>query len=244
MPLISVILVCKNSENLIANAISSVLHQKFENLELIIQDSVSSDKTVEEIKKFDDKRIKFVSERDTGIYDGLNKAIKRSSGEVVGIMHSDDIYDSQDVLLQVWSAFEREKVDLVYGDLKYTTAKGHVIRNWTAGNFSAVGCKLGWMPPHPAVFYRRSSLLRYGLFDLSFSISSDYEMMMRLFYKEKVRNFYLPICITRMRIGGVSNQIGNLLRKLLEDIQVMRLHRMPWIITILSKNLRKLQQFM
>ena len=244
MPLMSIIMVCKNSEDLIAKSISSVLDQKLKNFELIIQDALSSDRTLEIITQFNDKRIKLVSESDAGIYDGLNKAIKRSSGEVVGILHSDDTYDSQDVLSLVWSAFELEKVDLVYGDLKYINARGDIVRNWVAGDFSALGCKLGWMPPHPAVFYRRSALLQHGLFDLSFSISSDYEMMLKLFYWKKVSNFYLPIYITNMRLGGLSNQAKNLQRKTLEDIKIIRRYKIPWVIAILAKNLRKFPQFL
>jgi glycosyltransferase len=243
---ISVITICYNSAHSIGDAIQSVLAQTYPNVEYIVVDGKSKDTTVEVIKSFGSGISKFVSEPDKGIYDALNKGIKMATGDVIGFMHSDDLYANNQILTKVAALFEKEKTDSVYGDLEYVykddTSK--VLRYWKSGVFSLSKLKMGWMPPHPTFYVRREVYEKYGLFNTNLKISADYDTMLRFLGKHRITTAYLPEVMVRMRVGGASNRsLKNIIRKSKEDYQAIKDNSFGSVFTLVFKNLRKVTQF-
>ena len=189
-------------------------------------------------------RDSFLSEPDDGIYDAINKGISLARGSIVGILHSDDRLNDSKVIGNVINAFHQTGADVVYGDLVYVNDRDRVVRFWRSKPFNPKSLVRGWMPPHPTVFVRREVFQRIGVYDTSYRIAGDYEFLLRLFKTTGLRFFYLPIVITRMRLGGVSNRdLKHIVLKMREDAHAMRAHGLnPWI-TLPAKNIRKLIQF-
>ncbi len=146
-------------------------------------DAGSTDGSLDVLTELGDARMKLTSEHDDGIYDALNKGMARATGDVIGLMHSDDFYASNSVLDRVAHAFKDREVDAVYGDLQYVSAKNQtqIIRHWAAGEFSTTKLKRGWMPPHPTLYIRRSVVDRWGGYDTSYRIAADYDAILRWF---------------------------------------------------------------
>ncbi|MGQ9848102.1 MAG: glycosyltransferase, partial [Bacteroidales bacterium] len=184
-------------------------------------------------------------EPDKGIYDALNKGIKLAKGEIIGFLHSDDFYADKDVLKSIQKAFEENNCDAVYGDLQYVKNNNihKIVRKWNAGQYHRKKIKRGWMPPHPTLFVKKAVYEKYGDFDLSYSIASDYELMMRFFWKYNLKLFYIPKVLIIMRTGGKSNRLKNIYQKMKEDYRVIRTHRIGGIFVLIAKNLRKISQF-
>mgnify|MGYP001466049436 FL=1 len=189
---------------------------------------------------------RIVSEPDRGIYDALNKGVALATGEVVGVLHSDDVLADDDVLSHVADAFLQTGADLLYGNLCYVRFENpeQIVRYWKAGTFSPSLLAQGWMPPHPTVFVRRELFQRFGGYDLRYRIAADYDWMLRLLSDESLKVTYLPEVLVYMRTGGVSNRsLGNLCRKSMEDWEIIRQHQIGGVWTLLSKNLSKVSQF-
>lgn len=245
----SIITATYNSESSVKDAVNSILSQDYNNFELIIIDGASKDKTVEFIKDItvDSKvPVKIISEPDKGIYDALNKGIKNSTGDVIAFLHADDVYASSNVLKSVAAKFEESSVDSVYGDLEYVSKENteKTIRFWKSGSFTHSKLKLGWMPPHPSFFVKKSVYDQFGLFDLSFKIAADYDFMMRILFKEKISTAYLPEVLVKMRVGGESNKsVSNIVRKSKEDLRAMKQNGLGGVPALFSKNIRKVPQF-
>jgi len=244
---ISVITVSFNSEDSIRDTIESVVSQDYADLEYIIVDGASTDNTLEIIKSYGEKISKFVSESDHGIYDALNKGIKLVSGDIIAILHADDLYADKQVLSKVVRAFFEQEVEAVYGDLVYVnnTDVDKISRYWQAGTVDRKKIRNGWMPPHPAFFVRKHLYRDYGAFESKYRIAGDYDFMMRVLWQHRVPSFYLPEVLVKMRLGGVSNRsLSLILRKSREDLEVIRKYRIGGILTLLKKNFRKLPQFL
>ena len=203
---ISIITVCYNSQETIKDTIESVINQSYGNIEYIIIDGNSDDNTCEIISSYKNSIDVFVSENDKGIYDAINKGIKLASGEVIGLLHADDIYDNSQVIQKVISNFDLKK-DILFGDINYVKRNNlnHVVRKWKSSNYSQNKFKRGWMPPHTGFFLRRKCYINFGLYRLDLGSSADYELMLRMFEVHKLSSFYLPINIVKMRLGGISN---------------------------------------
>jgi glycosyltransferase len=244
--IVSIITTVKNGEKTIVNALQSVNSQTYKNIEHIVIDAASTDKTLDLINK-NIRNISFIiSEPDEGIYDGINKGILRSSGDIVGILHADDFYAYNEVIEDVVNEFATKDINLLFADLEYVDRENQnkIFRRWISGPYHSKKLAFGWMPPHPTIFFKKSLADDLGLFDLKFSISSDYDFMLRYLLNPKVKVHYLPKIITRMRVGGVSNKsIANILRKTSEDYKILKTHSLGGFITLLLKNLRKLYQF-
>jgi len=243
---ISVITAVYNAKDTVIDAIESVLNQTYRDIELIVIDGGSIDGTLELLERFEERLGVFVSEPDGGIYDALNKGIARASGEVIGFMHADDLFAAQDVLQKVADAFAEPEVDAVYGDLMYVAKSepSRIIRYWKAGDYDYRKLKLGWMPPHPTFYVRRSVYERLGTFDTSLRIAADYDSMLRMLKEEGFNCHYIPEVLVKMRVGGESNRsLSNILRKSAEDLRVIRSNGIGGIGTLLRKNLSKLPQF-
>lgn len=244
---ISIITACYNSESTIEACMKSVKDQHYKNTEHIIVDGKSCDTTLQIINKNKTSDTVLISEPDTGIYNALNKGILRATGDVIGFLHSDDTFATETALARVADNFDSLPCDAVYGDLNYVSSKDRekVVRRWRSGDLRISQFKLGWMPPHPAIFIRRDIYNQLGLFKEEYRISGDYELILRFFYKNEVRAVYLPDLLVRMELGGVSNKsIQNLLAKTREDIKAMKEHGINPVIGIIGKNLGKVKQFL
>lgn len=244
---ISVITASLNAAATLEGAIASVRAQSGVRVEHILIDGASVDATPKIIARCRDHLACVVSEPDAGIYDALNKGITRATGDVVGLLHSDDLYAGPNVLASVAQAFEDPTVDGVYGDLQYVSFQDpdRVVRHWRAGVFQPTLLKRGWMLPHPTLYLRRAVYERLGLYNLQYRIASDYEYILRLMSDPSIRLRYIPEVLVRMRVGGTSNRtLKNIARKSREDLAILRALHVGGVRTLLWKNLGKLPQLL
>jgi len=242
---ISIITVVLNRREYIYDCMLSVRNQSYKNVEHIILDGESQDGTVDIIKNNLTSNVLFQSKKDLGIYYALNNAILLASGDVVGILHSDDIFASNLILETVAETFKTKNVNSVYGDLVYVNKKNtnKIIRYWKSNIFNLEDLANGWMPPHPTFFINRDILIN-NLYNTIYKISSDYDLLIRLFKKNEINSYYLPIIITKMRIGGLSNSnLYRILSKSTEDYYIIRRHKIGSLITLFKKNFLKIKQF-
>jgi glycosyltransferase len=243
---ISIISAVYNNKNYIQFSIDSFNSQTFNHKDHIVIDGNSTDGTKELLLENKSFFSCLISEKDSGVYDALNKGLKFNKGNVVGLLHSDDFYANQDVLKKISKLFANPKVDIVYGDLVYVSKDdpNKIIRHWRAGEFSLDKLKLGWMPPHPTFFIRRKLLNQIGFFDTHYKIAADYDFMLRALTHKNIKVVYLPEVLIKMRVGGMSNRsLKNILLKSYEDYQIIRRHKIGGIGTLLCKNLSKISQF-
>jgi len=246
-PKISIITVSFNSQSTIKHTIQSVASQDYQNKEYILIDGASTDWTLDIISFLKDKINYFVSEKDNGIYNAMNKGIKASSGDIIGILNSDDFYSNNEVLSKVANIFEETDCDCLYGDLVYVD-KGdarNIVRYWKSGEFSKRKLRMGWMLPHPTFFVKKEIYEKYGLYNLKLKTAADYEMILRLLHNDSIKVEYLPEILIKMRIGGESNSsFLNRLKGNYEDNLAWDMNnlRKPPFIRFL-KPLRKIKQF-
>lgn len=248
----TIITICYNPGEQIKAAVTSVIAQRDADLEYIVIDGGSTDGTKEYLTSLNGRITKIISEPDKGLYDALNKGIRLATSDIIGLLHADDLYESEIVLSLVARAFETTNADAVYGDLVYIDRVNpdKIIRYWKSGDYSLSRLKFGWMPPHPALFVRRSIYEKARLpsgeyFDTRFTCSADYDFMMRLLKGLKISLVYLPVVLVKMRLGGISNKsIGHLIKKSREDLIAIRRNRIGGIDTLIAKNLRKIPQFL
>lgn len=244
---ISIITVCLNSGLTIEHTLSSIISQTYTNIELIVIDGGSTDNTLDIIKKFEPNISFFSSGKDFGIYDAMNKGISAATGDIVGILNSDDLYCYDEYISDIVDLFNTSlNPDLVYSDLVYVDYLGtKIIRNWVAGSYGKYSFKLGWMPPHPTVFVKKDIYNIAGSFNINLKYSADYEFLIRVIEGKKFKAAYLPKVGVKMRVGGLSNaSIKNRLHANQEDRLAWRINKLdPWPITFLLKPLRKIFQF-
>lgn len=243
---ISVITASFNRVDTIAQALASVHGQTWQRVEHIVIDGASTDGTLQVIEAQRERLAVLVSERDGGLYDALNKGFALASGDVVGLMHSDDFYADERVLEWVAQSFADPAVDGVYGDLDYVAKAdpARIIRRWRSGIYQRSRLAHGWMPPHPTLFLRRSVIEQWGGFDTRFRIAADYDAMLRYLARGKIRLAYIPEVLVKMRVGGESNRsLARILRKSREDYTALRRNEVGGLGALIWKNLSKLGQF-
>jgi len=244
---VSIITICYNSEATIRETITSVLSQSYSDIEYIIVDGASKDGTCEIVRSFGDKISTFVSERDKGIYDAMNKGVKLATGDVIGILNSDDFYADANVVSDIVHTFEKTGARGVYADLVYVDRENinKITRTWKSGPYEDGKFLFGWMPPHPTFFVKREVYEAYGHYTTELRSSSDYEFMLRVIHKEKISVGYLPRVITKMRVGGQSNvTLANRKKANREDRRAWEMNGLkPYFFTIALKPLRKIHQF-
>ena len=240
---ISIITVTYNSVSTLKNTLNSLYNQKYKNYEHIIIDGASNDGTIDIINNNKRSFTNFISEPDAGIYDALNKGINIAKGDVIGILHADDYYYDNNVLSKVSKLFSNANIDGVYGDLEYIDKSGETIRKWNSCSFKKELLFEGWMPPHPTLFVKKKIFDEKGGFNINYSISSDYDFIIKIF-KEQCYNFsYLPSVITKMTIGGESNKsLANIKRKMSEDYKIIKKHKIGGLMTLFKKNFSKIKQ--
>ncbi len=243
---ISIITATYNSASTVIDAIESVNNQSYKNIEHIIIDGGSTDNTVSVVNDFGKRISTLVSEPDKGIYDALNKGIAAATGDVIGFMHSDDIFADNGVIERIANVFNRDNVDSVYGDLDYVqkTDIDKTVRKWVSGDFSLSKIRNGWMPPHPTFYMKREKYNLLGAFNLSYKISADYDSILRYFLQGKISTVYIPNVFVKMRVGGASNRsIKNIIQKSKEDRLALVTNGIPWIQALAMKNFTKIPQF-
>ena len=306
----SIITATKNNKAGLLRAIECVRNQTYKQVEHIIVDGGSTDGSEELLREMqsssnqklvNSKEVKetilpttyytlhTISEADSGIYDAINKGIKLASGDVIGLLHSDDLFADENVLEKYASVFNQpttnlptgqagnklQTIDAVYSDLVYVRKKQEVrskklearnskttiyqllttdystLRYWKAGDPSTslrmtTWIKNGWMPPHPTLFIKKEIFNKYGYYRTDMKIAADYEMILRLLFKHKITSYYLPVTTYLMSIGGASNKsLKNIIQKSKEDYLAMKMNGINFpVITLISKNLRKLPQFL
>lgn len=244
---VSIITSVYNNEKTIEDAIKSVLSQTYPNIEYIVVDGASKDNTVSVIKKYEDKISTFVSEKDKGIYDGLNKGVSLATGDVIAFLHSDDIYADENIISEVVEHFKSTNTNSIYADLVYVDKEdtSKIFRYWKSGEYSFKKLCNGWMPPHPTFFVKKEFYDKYGKFDLDFGIAADYDFMLRMLGKYKITTSYLPKILYKMRVGGASNRsLKNIIQKSREDIKALKNNNIGGLHTIIMKNLSKIPQFL
>lgn len=243
---VSIITVTYNSEKTIADTMLSVMSQTYEEIEHIIVDGNSSDDTLNIVKSFPHVS-KCISERDNGIYDAMNKGLALATGDIIGILNSDDVYASNDAIAKVVQKFAEQSTDTVYGDLLYVDQSNmsRVMRRWISGKFDRNSFKYGWMPPHPTFFVKKEVYNEVGSFNVKLKSAADYEMMLRVLYKHRFGAAYVNEVLVKMRAGGASNgALKKRFRANGEDRMAWKLNDVrPYFFTLYLKPLRKISQF-
>jgi len=244
---ISLITVTFNSARYLEACIQSVLAQKYPHIEYILVDGASTDGTMTIVNRYRDRISKIISEPDRGIYDAMNKGILAATGDVIGILNSDDLLENENILSQVAETFLKNSIDALYGDLVYVQreASQKVVRYWRSGQYRSGLFERGWMPPHPTFYVKKEIFNQYGAYDLSFPLTADYELMLRYMVKHHIKTVYLPEIMVRMRLGGVSNRsFSSLVKNYQENKTAWRKNGLKLkMSTILLKRIRKLSQF-
>ena len=214
LPKISVITVTFNSEKTIEETINSVRSQNYKSIEHIIIDGASSDNTLKIIESYSESIAFTLSEPDDGIYHAFNKGLSKATGEIIAILNSDDVFFDAEVISLVAETFIQTRSDLVYGDTIMVKEDNleSVVRHWKSSNFIPGSFRNGWHPPHPSFFVRKSVYEKFGYFDTSIDVSADFELMLRFMEKNKVSSSYINKTLTRMRVGGHSQNIKNILK--------------------------------
>lgn len=224
---ISVVTATYNSEATIGDTLRSLDSQTYESIEHCVIDGKSGDNTLSVLAGSAKPYRSVISEKDTGIYDAMNKGITAASGDVIGFLNSDDVYETSEVLAQVAAAFSDPNVDLVYGNLRYVDFDdtNKVIRDWISEPYRQGMFRRGWMPPHPTVYARTDIFKKQGGFDQAFSICADWEWLYRAFELSEHQAEFLDLYLVRMRTGGVSNSsIANILKSNMEAMAAFKKH--------------------
>ena len=246
---ISIITATFNSEDYVLDAIDSYSKQNYVNKELIIVDGCSTDNTINLIQSSKYKIDKLIIESDDGIYSALNKGINSATGEIIGFLHSDDYYPDNFVLSNVINAFlENDSKTAVYGNLDYINNRNSadIFRSWKSKSFKSHFLNLGWMPPHPSLFVRTQWYRKICGFNEKYSISSDYDAILKLFSDVDFAPLHLDITLMNMRTGGISNgSLSNIFKKSLEDFLILRDNKFSFLnslFILFMKNISKIGQ--
>ncbi len=236
-----------NSEKYLEECILSVINQQYKNIEHIIIDGKSKDGTLAIIKKYESKIARWISETDRGMYDAINKGMEMATGDIIGILNSDDMLDSEEVIGWIVNAFEEKKVDSIYGDLEYVDATdtNKIYRIWKGKEYKRSLFHMGWMPAHPTFYFRTELFKKYGGYENHYYSAADYEFMARYLYKYRISSYYLPKLIVKMRRGGQSNRNWRQrFRANRRDYLAMKKNNIPFAFFVsILKPLSKLHQY-
>lgn len=247
---VSIITVTFNSATTISDTIESVLRQTHKNIDYWIIDGKSTDETMEIVKNYEDRfngRMHYISEKDKGLYDAMNKGISLCSGDIIGFLNSDDYFTSNDVIENIVKATKNKNIDAVYGDIHFVkdSDQEQTVRYYSSALFSPFWLRFGFMPAHPSFYAKRKIYEDYGKYSLDYKIASDYDMMVRLFHKHKIKAKYIKKDFVTMRTGGVSTKnIKNRLLITREDVKACKRNGLYTnIVFISTKYLYKIFEF-
>ncbi len=244
---VSVVTVCYNSAATIADTLRSVSTQRYPDIEHIVVDGASTDDTLRIVERHGERVARLVSERDSGIFDAMNKGIRLATGDLIGFLQSDDMFAGDSVVADIAAAAAADESDLVYGDLDYVdrTDTTRIIRRWRSGRFSHRRLRFGWSPPHPTLYARARLFGRIGQFDSRLRIAADYDFLLRCLSTAGIRAQYIPKVLVKMRVGGISNRsLRDIMLKSSEDLLALRRNNVGGLLSLACKNLRKLPQFL
>ena len=202
---ISIITVCYNSAKTIENTFHSVKNQTYKNVEYIVVDGVSKDGTLDLIKKYESTISKWLSAPDKGLYDALNKGIALATGDIVGVLNSDDVFLDVFILENIAKFHQENDIDASIGNITQFNESGKTVRKYSSKNWTPENLKIGFMPAHPAIFFKRDLFENYGKYRLDFVSGADYELIIRFFLRNKITWKYSDITTTAMLIGGISS---------------------------------------
>lgn len=202
---ITIITVCYNSEKTIEETFRSVKSQSYNNIEYIVVDGKSKDGTLNIIRRYEDIISKWVSEPDKGLYDAMNKGIQMATGDVVGILNSDDVFFDKKVLERVASFHNKNDIDASIGNIVQVNNNHKIIRKYSSKYWSPHKLKIGFMPPHPSIFFKKELFEKLDYYNLNFKSGADYELIVRYFLKNKIKYKYSNITTTSMAVGGISS---------------------------------------
>lgn len=233
----SLVSVTFNSDATLNDTIESILNQSFPNLEYIVVDGLSKDNTVNVIKEYEPRfngRLKWISEKDKGLYDAMNKGIRMATGDIVGIINSDDFYHRTDILAKVADAFQDGTVQAVYGDVRFVNPDNldKTVRYYSSKKFSPNLFRYGFMPAHPTFFTYRKYFDEFGYYKTDYRIAADYELLIRFLYTHHLNAKYLPLDFMKMRTGGTST--ASFKSNLLLNKEIVRACRENGIWTCMS----------
>lgn len=248
---VSIITSCYNREATIRDAIRSVLTQDYPDIEYIIVDGASTDGTQKAIEKIIKNKsthidIKYISEPDSGMYEALNKGIRIATGDVIALLHSDDMMFDTHTVSDVVSEMKRTLCDFLYADGLFVDAQrtDKVVRNWIGGRYSKWKVRHGWLPLHPTCYIRRDVMTRLGLYDESYRIAADTDLLVRYLLENDLHVEYLKRYVVRMRMGGLSTDNSRRAKMWKEDIRVYRSHGFRHVtLTKIEKMMWKVPQF-
>jgi len=242
---VSIITVCLNSAGTIENTMNSVLGQDYKDIEYIVVNGGSTDGTLDIINSYRSKIAKVISEPDNGIYEAMNKGIKSSTGDVIAILNSDDVYAEHTIVSQVVEFIQNNSLEAAYGDLVYINKNSddHITRFWKPGEYKKGAFSYGWVLPHPTFFCRKNIFERFGYFNDRLQVAADFELMLRFIEKYNIKLGYLPKVFVKMRKGGKANLLRGIIHGNLEIIKSFRLNNVrlsPWF--FLYKPITKMLQ--
>lgn len=246
MPKISLITVSYNCQSTLQATIDSVRKQSaFTQIEYLVIDGISNDGTLDVIKENAETITKWISEKDQGIYDAMNKGLKMATCEWIGFLHADDTFASEKVIEEIILATEHQAINAIYGNLNYIDKDNErIVRHWQSKPFEPSLLKKGWMPPHPTLYIKKELFERIGPFNTAYKIAADYDFILRLFSHPQTVPFFIDRLIVNMRLGGASNKsIKNIVRKSSEDLKALRTNKIGGLRTLFFKNFGKLNQF-
>ena len=226
---ISIITVTYNSAKTISRCITSVNNQTYSDIEHIIIDGASSDDTLRIIKSLSNRVTKIISEPDNGIYHAMNKGIKLATGDIIGMLNSDDKFYSNQSLEIIARGFNDSNIDAIYGNLIFTDERGKLIRTWKSKPFKSGLFTQSWSPAHPTFYCKRELYEKFGNYKTNYRIASDIELMLRFMEVEKINTHFTDEFLINMRVGGLSTQgIKSKIGITLDLVQAFRENELPF----------------
>lgn len=253
---VSIVTIVYNNKNHIESCIRSVLNQSYPNIEQIVIDGGSTDGTQAIIEGFRSKLAYYHSGKDKGLYDALNKGIQQATGDIIGILHSDDLFYEANTIKKVVEAFENSGADLVYANGQYVSPQNppegdfekeeelKVRRIYKSKPFKKRYLPFGWIPLHTTIYVRREVFEKYGLYEDHYRIASDYEISLRWFKNESIKKYFLNEWVVKMRLGGKSTTAKLQQKKSAEDLDIIRRYRLWGWFTLACKIGRKIPQYL
>jgi glycosyltransferase involved in cell wall biosynthesis len=245
---ISIITVCFNSEDTIEDTVRSVISQTYNNIEYIVVDGKSQDSTLSIIQNYKEDISVILSEEDKGLYDAMNKGIRLSTGDIVGTLNSDDVYFNKHVLSKIAKCYLDPLINCSYGDLVYVenVHQDKVVRRWVSSSFSYALLLKGWIPAHPTFYCRRELYEELGCYNTQYKLAADYDLLLRFFLSNKLKAYYIPEVLVKMRVGGVTN--NKLINIVSQNVEIMRsrknnLGKPAYLLYLVNKFVNKLNQY-
>jgi len=245
---VSLITVVYNGEKYIEDCVRSVICQTYNDIEYIVIDGGSTDSTLSILEKYKSNINYFISEKDKGMYDALNKGIDQANGDIIGILNADDMLAADDVISNIVACFKNNKPDAVYGNLNYINPAdaNQIIRKWVSKQFTKRDIELGWMPAHPTLYLKKELFGRLGNYSLNFGTAADYELMLRYLYRYQIKAVFLNQLIVNMRMGGMSNaSFKHRYHAFINDYKAIKANDVSFpLLAIAAKKISKIKQYL